>query len=443
MRPAVLLIALALCVAARPHSINIDHTPHHFTPNLPGASLSSSPSSPPRAANNWRAASTVIMGGGVLSLGYYSVNVSIGTPGTEFTLLLDTGSSNLAIPDVNCDDSCGDNTRYDPFDSSSSEIIDFEDDWCQVCSPWDESGSNCPYGQPYEASNEADWCGYGISYGGGSSYIQGYLVNDEVTFGGFTVNNTFVSIIREIPDESFTTAPVDGIIGLAHELNACNPTWAPTIFGQIVDNNEDMDDLFGLCLDPSNGGVIDMGYIDNSKYTGEIQWVAVVQPRWYNMALLDVALNGTSIGMPSFTYSWVNDQIGTFIDSGTSIILFGPSTFSAFQSTFQSMFCDLPFVCSDQNLFNGYCPSQSELAPYIDQFPNIDFNFLGDDGESEVWVSVPASSYLMPANNQYCLGVQGVIGISGVLGDLFMENFYIVHDRANNRIGFADIDHCL
>ena len=32
-----------------------------------------------------------------------------------------------------------------------------------------------------------------------------------------------------------------------------------------------------------------------------------------------------------------------------------------------------------------------------------------------------------------------VVAVAQVLGDVFMENFYIVHDRANKRLGFAPV----
>jgi hypothetical protein len=58
--------------------------------------------------------------------------------------------------------------------------------------------SDCLFGQPFPAVGDASQCGYGISYGGGSSYIQGQLVVDEVTVGGYTVNNTIVYVTRQV-----------------------------------------------------------------------------------------------------------------------------------------------------------------------------------------------------------------------------------------------------
>lgn len=155
------------------------------------------------------------------------------------------------------------------------------------------SPRDCLFGQPFPAVGDASQCGYGISYGGGSSYIQGQLVVDEVTVGGYTVNNTIVYVTRQvramgwplavwcclcpcwdlphddwlcmfvwwglrvrspapshsqqIPPNSFNSPPVQGIIGFAGEDNAVNPTYAPTVFSQIVAENPSVENLVGSC----------------------------------------------------------------------------------------------------------------------------------------------------------------------------------------------------
>jgi len=161
------------------------------------------------------------------------------------------------------------------------------------------------------------------------------------------------------------------------------------------------------------------------------------------MALLDVLVGGGSIGLPSIVYSYLNDQIGSFIDSGTSIILFGPAIFAAFQSLWQANFCALPGVCGQNHplLFDGDCLTDAQMGNSLSSFPTVNFIFGGQNND-EVSLAVPSTAYMMHANGQYCFGFQSVPGISAVLGDVFMENFYIVHDRINTRVGFAPITNC-
>jgi len=65
------------------------------------------------------------------------------------------------------------------------------------------------------------------------------------------------------------------------------------------------------------------------------------------------------------------------------------------------------------------------------------------DTSTFVSLPVPPQSYFFHQQGQYCFAVQSVIGIGVVLGDAFMENFYIAHDRANNRVGFAPVAKCV
>jgi len=67
--------------------------------------------------------------------------------------------------------------------------------------------------------------------------------------------------------------------------------------------------------------------------------------RWYNLYLQDVLIGDVSIGVPPLYYRTTNDVIGSFVDSGTSVILMGPYIFSAFQTLYQnSSYCNLPGI---------------------------------------------------------------------------------------------------
>lgn len=71
------------------------------------------------------------------------------------------------------------------------------------------------------------------------------------------------------------------------------------------------------------------------------------------------------------------------------------------------------------------------------------FEFAGEQAGTTVSLPATAQSYFLHANGQYCLAVAGVTGIGAVLGDVFMQNYYIVHDRAGARIGFAPVTNCV
>jgi len=366
----------------------------------------------------------------------------VGAPPMQFNVLIDTGSSNLALPAIDCDSSCN-NTRmlYNPHASDTAQIVSFAEHRCQVCGTGHDS-RDCEFGQAYPALVDASRCGYGLSYGGGSSYIAGYVVDEQVTFGAYTVRNMIIPITTQVPTGAFTAAPVNGILGLAQEHNACNPTYTPTIFSRIIHDNPSLPDLFATCLDPLNGGTLDIGWVDLAKFTGPLVWLPIMQPRWYNLPLLDVRVGERSVGVPAFAYSYVNDQIGSFIDSGTQQLLLGPAAFQGLQSIFQTYYCQLPGVCGPSSFFTGLCVTDAQMAGHLSQFPPLHFVFQTVDGSRTV-LSVPGGAYLLHSNGQFCFGIVSVQGIGAVLGDIFMSPFYIVHDRAHARIGFATVTRCM
>jgi len=234
---------------------------------------------------------------------------------------------------------------------------------------------------------------------------------------------------------------MQGIIGLAHELQAVNPTWAPTVFGQIA-KEKGLKDLFGLCLNRTGGGMLDLGEVVPERYSGEIQYVAGTQKRWYNVDLKSVVLNGDDIGLPSFVYSYLNDQIGSFVDSGTSALLLSPVAMTALQKQFQSKYASLPGVNGAANIFTGACISDSDMGNSINMYPKIGLVMRGAGNAKDVTVFAGPEDYFSHQSGQYCFMVSAVPGIGAVIGDVVMQNYYIVHDRALDRIGFAKVRSC-
>ncbi len=74
---------------------------------------------------------------------------------------------------------------------------------------------------------------------------------------------------------------VAGIIGFASETNAVNPTYAPTVFSDIVAAYPSVANIIGLCLSAANGGSMVFGGVDNTKFSGALTWLPMVQNRWY------------------------------------------------------------------------------------------------------------------------------------------------------------------
>lgn len=423
---AALFLACLICVS----SLKLHRIPTRFYPHEIAHSKFPFYSRLPMGYSTLnRGSASVKIQGGYITLGTYYTTVEIGNPKKEFNLLLDTGSSNLAVNAVNCT-SCGPKSKlaYDAAKSSTAKIVPFDSEFCRVCNN-NGSSTACLFGPPF--ADEFGNCGVGISYGGGTSYLTGSVVQDVVSaFGMKETYANIVSMSENIPESSFTQDPLDGIIGLAFENNAVVPTYLRTLFSVYVDEKQIIN-LFSLCLTGTNGGVLDMGIVDDSKISSPLLWIPIVQQKWYNMPLIDVFIGDYCLELPPIVYNWNNDQIGSFIDSGTGAVLFGPVMYARFQQVFQKYFSSLVGVTGASNIFNG------ATITNITDFPTIYFKFEGF-GDSVILPFTPAS-YFMLVNNVYSLTIQSVPGISVVLGDPFMSQFYIVHDRENLKLGFAKL----
>lgn len=392
--------------------------------------------SPRRRGNSMVAAS-----GGVTILGAYYIEVRVG--GQPFNLLLDTGSSNTAVASTLCGSTCGAGKQYDP---EASAAVPFAGHGCKQCLPTGET-SPCPFGEPINATfaGRPESCGAVVSYGGGSSFLAGVLTRDTVEVGaGLAVNGTVIAISREIPDAAFSTPPLSGIVGFAHELNAIVPSWVPTPFGLAVKAGQ-VGDVIGLCLNASGGGALDLGAANPSRFTGPVRWAQGGQLRWYEVDMLDIAVGSASVGLPPAVYGFNNDQIGAFVDSGTSALLLAPAAMSALQAAFQSKHSSLPGVVASSDgpgIFGGQCLTDAQMGLSLHLFPTLTVRLAGAGGGDDVLLEVGPESYFFHSDNSYCLAVSGVPGVGAVLGDVLLTNYYTIHDRVNNRVGFADVTSC-
>jgi hypothetical protein len=370
---------------------------HHRLGRVPHV-LSPSPTSRSLASHRYRSGQNVPLNGNVLSLGYYFLNITVNA--VPLSLLFDTGSSNLAF------------SAAAAQKIAASPVL-FDSATCSACNP---AAGTCLFGAPEPAIGHPELCGMSVSYGGGSSYIQGYLTHADVHLDGMVATNaSVIAITRELPVGAFSLSPSDGIIGFASEVNSVNPSYAPTLWGQLSHTYR-LSSEFGLCLNSTAGGVLTLGGYDRSKFRGDLTYLPLVQQRWFNVDLTDVALGDSSLGLPSFVFGYKNDAIGAFFDSGTSALLLGPLAFQTLVNVFTVNHAMLPGV-KNGALFSGSgCVSDADMGSSLKDFPAVVLTFRAEKGS---WTtSVQPSSYLLHTGGQYCLAIAGVPGVGAVLGDL-------------------------
>ncbi|XP_048467772.1 cathepsin E-A-like [Rhincodon typus] len=183
----------------------------------------------------------------------YGGEISIGTPPQNFTVVFDTGSSNLWVPSVYCySRACKEHDKFIP-DKSSTYTRD---------------------GRPFS-----------IHYGTGS--LTGIIGIDTVTVEGITVvNQKFGESVTE-PGTTFLYSPFDGILGLAYPSIATAD--ATPVFDNMMAQGLVNLPLFSVYLsrNPNDGAgsEIIFGGFDTSHFIGELHWIPVTNKGYWQIQL--------------------------------------------------------------------------------------------------------------------------------------------------------------
>jgi len=326
---------------------------------------------------------------------FYLGNISLGTPPQPFQIVLDTGSSNLWVVDVNCD-----GEECDGYPDSEF--------------PWNKQ----KYDRTKSKTFKDDGTYFEIYYGSGSCY--GYQVIDTLDFGGLEVKGQTFGAAEGIAPV-FGYFPVDGILGLGWPGISENDVTPP--FQNLIPQLDQA--LFTVWLDrhvkPSEGqtgGLITYGAIDTVHCDADIIWTPVTEEMWWVFAI-----DGFSVS------SYKNKRSKTVIsDTGTSF-LYGP------QKDVDQI---IQFSNADYDFQNQIYTIPCKNAKSI---PDLVYTISGKE------VHVPGIEYVIDlelGNGDCALGLEtndDEEDFSWLLGDPFIRSSCNIYDVGNARIGFAKAHH--
>eukprot|EP01132_Coremiostelium_polycephalum_P009078 gene9078-11118_t len=315
--------------------------------------------------------------------------ITIGTPGQNFEVVFDTGSSNLWVPSKKCPITVIACDLHHKYDSSASK------------------------------SYVANGTSFSIQYGSGA--MSGFVSQDTVTVGPLVVKNQLFAEATAEPGIAFDLAKFDGILGLAFQSISVNSI--PPVFYNMISQNLVSEPLFSFWLSKtpgSNGGELSFGQIDNTKYSGPITYVPLTNQTYWEFKLDDVQMSGNSLGFCG------SQGCRAIADSGTSLIA-GPSQFvNAINAKLGAI------VVNGEAIF----PSCSVIS----SLPVISFELNG------VVFNLKPSDYVLQISEfgkTTCLsGFMGInlppqVGELWILGDVFISTYYTIFDYGNSQVGFA------
>ncbi|KAK8618284.1 hypothetical protein V6N13_132280 [Hibiscus sabdariffa] len=217
---------------------------------------------------------------------YYG-EIGVGTPPQNFTVIFDTGSSNLWVPSSKCyfSVSCYFHSKYKASESKT----------------YKKNGKSAA-----------------IHYGTGA--ISGFFSYDHVRVGDLVVEDQeFIEATKE-PSLTFLVAKFDGILGLGFkEISVGNavPVWYNMIKQGLI-----KDPVFSFWLNRNVGeevgGEIVFGGVDPNHYRGKHTYVPVTQKGYWQFDMGDVLIGDKPSG-------YCAEGCAAIADSGTSLLA-GPTT---------------------------------------------------------------------------------------------------------------------
>eukprot|EP00010_Vexillifera_abyssalis_P001718 CAMPEP_0201552554 /NCGR_PEP_ID=MMETSP0173_2-20130828/16782_1 /ASSEMBLY_ACC=CAM_ASM_000268 /TAXON_ID=218659 /ORGANISM="Vexillifera sp., Strain DIVA3 564/2" /LENGTH=392 /DNA_ID=CAMNT_0047963055 /DNA_START=118 /DNA_END=1295 /DNA_ORIENTATION=- len=360
--------------------------------------------------------------GNILPLGIYYTKVGIGSPVQDFLLAIDTGSTDLLLPAQGCD-GCHPNVtgEFDVSASSTYRSLACQNNKvrCNRC-----FSSECGFINTYETCD--------LSNPQAPCSVEGNLATDTVTFPPQLIAPEMVfGLIRNQTKNFQQFYYIDGVMGLSYP--GSSSFGYHSVFQALVDAGL-VENVFSMCFNEKNGGVLTFGGYDKSLMDGDIMWSPQTSNRAYEQHLVDVSVNGKRLHVPSGNI---------IIDSGTNVLLQPHDAFNAITKAISEPcraenvdLASIPQgVCSGE-LFEGtqcYQYTQSDL----DWFPELSLDLTGAE------LKMNGTTYLVqPADaSHYCFGIKntGFFGLN-IIGDTTMQSYLSIFDNVNHRIGWAPIN---
>ena len=227
-----------------------------------------------------------------------------------------------------------------------------------------------------------------------------------------------------VVDHEVFNGKFDALIGMAYPTFA-EPGVQP-LFDGLIESKKLNKNVFSwyLSQNPDEQSEILFGGWDSTKFTGTIEWHPVMHKLFWSIKLDDIKIGGKSTGFCN--RNGANCLVCP--DSGTSLATFPPSHYELFKKEYGDT---IP------------CAAGEEL-----QFPDLVYVINGIDYvmPSHHWVRRKIDDNNELGGNCSAIISQLDVGQPGleemhIVGDIFMQLYYTIHDRENDLVGFAPAVH--
>jgi hypothetical protein len=311
------------------------------------------------------------------NIAYYG-EIEVGTPGRKFTVIFDTGSSNLWVP----------------AEPKSLNVRGVHSEHHNYFNPRQSS--------TYEPMEES----FNIRYGSGS--VSGMFCRDRVAIGELALDNfTFAHVDDTSGIQSYSESNFDGILGLGFQ--SISQGGVPTVFAELVKSGQLDEPVFGFYLPKGQAGQLVLGGVNSDHIASEFNFVNLTSTSYWALSLGRVKL-GDFLNMSAAKIA--------IVDSGTSLLAGPPQEVHALATMMGA-------TAVSGGMYIVDCD-----AP----LPSLAFT-LGD-----VDYVLEKDDLIAGVDSGYCLlGLQSINmrEPTWILGDVFMRKYYVQFDWGNKRVGFA------
>jgi hypothetical protein len=305
--------------------------------------------------------------------------------GQPFTVIFDTGSSNLWVPAKNC------------------------------------SFTTCWFHKRFQASKsktfQADGRAYNVQYGSGP--VQGVFGSDTVKVGDIEVSNQLFAQVSKVSfgplNLAFAAGKFDGLLGLG--FKSISQYEIPTPFEAMVSQKLVDEPVFAFYLqsDASAQGELVFGGVDKSHFTGDLVNVPLSSETYW-----EVSLDKATYGAQSI----VSAPAKAIIDSGTSLLAGPPDAVAALAKA-----AGATSVMGKEWVID--CAKIPTLPAFTVTLGGKEFTLTGDD-------------YVINAGGQCLFGFMGIDvpaprGPLWIMGDVFMKKYYCVFDYGGKQMRIAPV----
>ncbi|PXF47520.1 Cathepsin D [Gracilariopsis chorda] len=414
--------------------------------------------------------------GSIVPLGEYYITLLFG--GQPINVQVDTGSSTIAVPLLQCVNCVQNNHRFDISKAvGEAGLIPCDSSMCRPnsCSATGQCTTCSQKTRACCSDLAPKACGFYLSYADQSG-VGGALAVADVEIANIKVRQAFGAVLGETDD--FEVNNVDGIFGMAYPLLACNPTCVKPLFDTILSEGLVERDVFSHCL-ADQGGTLVLGGSNPDLYRGHLQYVPIAHggvKLFYGVRLQGVKIGGKTVKLPYFTSG--------IVDSGTTVLVVTKATYKALRTYFQSNYCHVRGLCvvyqksrigevdiirKEADEINGPHLNSSERAEASTWFsPGVcarlddkDINALPaisillDNGvtldlEPDDYMLHYESESRLPLGGKVvyrCMGISPLEGLEhmgneAIIGNTVLKKYYVEYDRENERVGFAEATNC-